>query len=283
MAEWYTEILYPELAQRLRIDKVVFHEKTRNHEIMIFEHALLGRVLTLDGVLQVTEADEYVYHEMIAHVPLLAHGAARRVLIVGGGDGGSLRRCLMHDVEKVTVVEIDRTVVECCRRHLPAIGAGAFDDARTELVIGDGHGFVTKTKDNFDVIIVDSTDPIGPGEALFSRQFYAHCQRCLAPGGVLVTQNGVPFLQGDELRDAARRRGALFAHAGFYIAAIPTYYGGYMAFGWASDGADLGRRSVDEIRERFQAAGLETRFYTPEIHVGAFNLPPFIADLARIG
>ena len=115
---------------------------------------------------------------------------------------------------------------------------------------------------------------------MFSRQFYARCQRCLAPGGVLVAQNGVPFLQGDELRDAARRLCALFAHAGFYIAAIPTYYGGYMAFGWASDGADLRRQSVDEIRERFQTAGLETRFYTPEIHVGAFNLPPFVADIA---
>ena len=283
MAEWYTELLHPELAQRLRIEAVVFHEKTENHEIMVFEHAQLGRVLTLDGVLQTTEADEFVYHEMIAHVPLLAHGAAKRVLIVGGGDGGSLRRCLMHDVAKATVVEIDRTVVECCRRHLPSIGAGAFDDARTELVIADGHAFVADTIDRFDVIIVDSTDPNGPGEVLFSREFYARCRRCLAPGGVLVSQNGMPFLQGDELRDAAGRMSAVFAHAGFYIAAIPTYYGGYMAFGWATDGADLRHQPVEQIRERFAAAGLETRFYTPEIHVGAFNLPPFIADLAPIG
>ncbi len=283
MAEWYTELLHPELAQRLRIEAVVFHEKTENHEIMVFEHAQLGRVLTLDGVLQTTEADEFVYHEMIAHVPLLAHGAAKRVLIVGGGDGGSLRRCLMHDVAKATVVEIDRTVVECCRRHLPSIGAGAFDDARAELVISDGHAFVADTIDRFDVIIVDSTDPNGPGEVLFSREFYARCRRCLAPGGVLVSQNGMPFLQGDELRDAAGRLSAVFAHAGFYIAAIPTYYGGYMAFGWATDGADLRHQPVEQIRERFAAAGLETRFYTPEIHVGAFNLPPFIADLAPIG
>ncbi len=283
MAEWYTELLHPELAQRLRIEAVVFHEKTENHEIMVFEHAQLGRVLTLDGVLQTTEADEFVYHEMIAHVPLLAHGAAKRVLIVGGGDGGSLRRCLMHDVAKATVVEIDRTVVECCRRHLPSIGAGAFDDARTELVIADGHAFVADTIDRFDVIIVDSTDPNGPGEVLFSREFYARCRRCLAPGGVLVSQNGMPFLQGDELRDAAGRMSAVFAHAGFYIAAIPTYYGGYVAFGWATDGADLRHQPVEQIRERFAAAGLETRFYTPEIHVGAFNLPPFIADLAPIG
>ncbi len=283
MAEWYTELLHPELAQRLRIEAVVFHEKTENHEIMVFEHAQLGRVLTLDGVLQTTEADEFVYHEMIAHVPLLAHGAAKRVLIVGGGDGGSLRRCLMHDVAKATVVEIDRAVVECCRRHLPSIGAGAFDDARTELVIADGHAFVADTIDRFDVIIVDSTDPNGPGEVLFSREFYARCRRCLAPGGVLVSQNGMPFLQGDELRDAAGRMSAVFAHAGFYIAAIPTYYGGYMAFGWATDGADLRHQPVEQIRERFAAAGLETRFYTPEIHVGAFNLPPFIADLAPIG
>ena len=281
MAQWYTESLHDELAQRLRIECVVFHHKNDNHEIMVFEHAQLGRVLTLDGVLQTTEADEYVYHEMIAHVPLLAHGAAKRVLIVGGGDGGSLRRCLMHDVAKVTVVEIDRAVVDCCRRHMPAIGAGAFDDARAELVIADGHRFVAETTDRFDAIIVDSTDPIGPGEVLFSREFYARCRRCLATGGILVAQNGVPFLQGDELRDAARRLGAVFAHAGFYIAAIPTYYGGYMAFGWATEGAELRHQPVEQIRERYQAAGLETRFYTPEIHVGAFNLPPFIADIAR--
>ncbi len=281
MAQWYTESLHDELAQRLRIECVVFHRKTDNHEIMVFEHAQLGRVLTLDGVLQTTEADEYVYHEMIAHVPLFAHGAAKRVLIVGGGDGGSLRRCLLHDVAKVTVVEIDRTVVDCCRRHMPAIGAGAFDDPRAELVIADGHRFVAETPDRFDVIIVDSTDPIGPGEVLFSQEFYARCRRCLVPGGIVVAQNGVPFLQGDELRDAARRLGAVFAHAGFYIAAIPTYYGGYMAFGWATDGADLRQTPVEQIRERYRAAGLETRFYTPEIHVGAFNLPPFIADIAR--
>lgn len=283
MAQWYTESLYPELVQRLRIGKIVYHKKTDNHEIMVFEHAQLGRVLTLDGVLQTTEADEYVYHEMIAHVPLLAHGAAKRVLIVGGGDGGSLRRCLSHDVAKVTVVEIDRAVVDCCRRHLAAIGAGAFDDPRAELVIDDGNRFVAETGDAFDAIIIDSTDPNGPGEVLFSQEFCARCRRCLAPGGILVAQNGVPFVEGEVLRDAARRLGAVFARAGFYIAAIPTYYGGYMAFGWATDGADPRQTPVERIRERFEASDLETRFYTPEIHVGAFNLPPFIAELAEIG
>ena len=281
MTKWYTETLYPDVAQRLRIDKVHFRERTANHEIMIFENPSLGRVLTLDGVLQTTEADEYVYHEMITHVPILAHGAVKQVLIVGGGDGGSLRRCFQHQVDKVTVVEIDRTVVDCCRRHLPSISAGAFNDARSELVIDDGYVFVGRSEKKFDVIIVDSTDPIGPGEVLFTHEFYARCRKCLAPGGILTAQNGVPFFQRRELRDARDRLSSLFADVAFYFAPIPTYYGGYMAFGWATDNRDLRRQSVDHIRERFEAAALETRFYTPEIHVGAFNVPPFVAESLR--
>ena len=279
MATWYCETLYPGVAQRLRIDKVVFQERTANHEIVIFENCRMGRVLTLDGVLQTTEADEYVYHEMIAHVPIIAHGAARKVLIIGGGDGGSLRRCLMHGLDSVTLVEVDRTVIECCKLHIPSIGAGAFDDARCDLVIDDGAAFVANTDQIYDVIIIDSTDPIGPGEVLFTQEFYARCKGRLAPGGVLVTQNGVPFLQAEELRGAHARLRPLFADVTFYIAAIPTYYGGYMTFGWATDNVDLRRQPVDQIRNRFETTGLETRFYTPEIHVGSFNLPPFVAEI----
>lgn len=279
MTDWFMESLHPEIGQRFRMDKVIYRDKTEHQDLVIFENAVLGRVLALDGVVQTTEADEHVYHEMMAHVPILAHGAVRRVLIIGGGDGGMLRRCLMHPaVEKVTMVEIDRGVVDLCTTHLPSISAGAFDDPRTDLVIDDGRAFVARTDDRYDVIIVDSTDPIGPGEVLFTAEFYADCKRCLTPGGILVTQSGVPFLQRRELTDIHGRLRPLFADVSFFVAAVPTYYGGYMTMGWATDAADLRRQDVAVIRRRFEAGAFDTRFYTPEMHVASFALPRFVAE-----
>lgn len=276
---WYDETLYPDVAQRFRMGRVLFRDKTDLQDLVIFENPVLGRVMALDGVVQTTEGDEFVYHEMLTHVPILAHGRVRRVLIVGGGDGGMLRRCLEHrDVERVTMVEIDRSVVDLAIRYLPSISAGAFDDPRAELVIADGCAFVKDTDQRFDVIIVDSTDPQGPGAVLFTEAFYADCKARLTPGGVLVTQNGVPFLQPDELKTSHRRLGRLFADAGFFVAPVPSYYGGFMAFGWATDDPALRRQTADVLRPRFAAAGLKTRYYTPDIHAASFALPAFVQD-----
>ncbi|AWK89320.1 polyamine aminopropyltransferase [Azospirillum thermophilum] len=280
MSGWYTETLYPDVAQRLRMGTVLHRDRTGLQDLVIFENPLLGRVMALDGVIQTTEGDEHVYHEMLGHVPILAHGAARRVLIIGGGDGGLLRRVLEHPgVERATMVEIDRSVVDLSIEYLPAISAGAFDDPRAELVIADGCRFVKETPESFDVILVDSTDPHGPGAVLFTEEFYRDCKARLAPGGILCTQNGVPFLQPEELRSSHQRLGRLFADASFFVAPVPTYYGGFMAFGWATDDAALRRRTAGEIRGRFAAAGLKTRYYTPDIHVASFALPAFMLDI----
>lgn len=280
--EWFKETLYQGFGQHLRMDRILYRDRTEHQDLVIFENRTLGRVMALDGVVQTAEGDEFVYHEMLTHVPILAHGRARRVLIIGGGDGGMLRRCLEHrSVERVTMVEIDREVVDLCREHLPSISAGAFDDPRADLVIADGCRFVAGTEERFDVVIVDSTDPQGPGAALFTSEFYAGCKRCLTPGGVLVTQNGVPFFQPDELVDTWRRRAALFADSWFYVAPVPSYYGGFMAFGWATDDRGLRRQDVEAIAPRAAAAGLETRYYTPEIHVASFALPAHIRDVMR--
>jgi spermidine synthase len=273
-ALWFTETLHTGVSQRLAISRLVHQGRTAWQDVIVFDNPVFGRVVALDGALQVTERDEFIYHEMLAHVPILAHGTARRVLIVGGGDGGILRRCLMHGVSQVTMVEIDGEFVRLMRRHVPSIGGDAFDDARTRLVIGDGAEFMRTARD-FDVIIVDSTDPTGPGAVLFSPEFYADCKRALAPGGVLVTQSGVPFLQADELRLVQARLGAAFADATCYQASVPTYYGGAMAFGWASDDAGLRRRDLATLTARHRAAGLATRYYTPEIHQAAFVLPGY--------
>ncbi len=282
MTEWFAETLHKDVAQSLRMDRVLFRERTGLQELVIFENARFGRVLALDGAVQTTEGDEFVYHEMMAHVPILAHGAVKRVLIVGGGDGGLLRRCLLHPgVETVTMVEIDRGVIDLCVKYLPGLSAGAFDDARAEVVIADGARFVAETDRRFDVILVDSTDPQGPGEVLFTAAFYADCKRCLTPGGILVTQNGVPFLQPDEVRHSAEHLGQSFAVVTFYMAVVPTYFGGIMTLGWATDEAQYSRLTATDLSPRFAAAGLQTRYYTPELHVGAFALPAFIKALCQ--
>lgn len=279
MSEWTREALHPDYAQSLRVERVLYDSATDHQRLRVFENRRFGRVLTLDDVVQTTEGDNAIYHEMLTHVPILAHGAVKRVLIIGGGDGGMAREVLRHaGVEHVTMVEIDAGVVEFSKEYLPALSAGAFDDHRLHLVIADGAAFVRDCAERFDVIIVDSTDPIGPGEVLFTESFYGHARRCLAEGGILVTQNGVPFLQPEELTNTMRVFKALFADWGCYLATIPTYAGGPMAFGWGTDG-DARGVSAEKLQSRFEAAEIDTFYYTPEVHKAAFALPRYVEKL----
>ncbi|MDX1604543.1 MAG: polyamine aminopropyltransferase [Candidatus Competibacterales bacterium] len=275
----FDETLYDAWGQRFTVDEVYFEHRTEHQHLVIFHNALFGRVMALDGVVQTTERDEFIYHEMLAHTPILAHGRARRVLIVGGGDGGMLREVTRHaSVEHITQVEIDRAVIEMSREYLPAHSRGAFDDPRLELVIADGMDYVRCSDAVFDVIISDSTDPIGPGEVLFSRDFYAACRDRLAPGGVLVTQNGVAFMQPEEVAGTAARLRELYADWHFYLAAVPTYVGGAMCFAWATDDPHLRRVPLATLEQRYRDAGLATRYYTPAIHQAAFALPRYLLE-----
>jgi len=275
----FQETLYDGISQHFHIDKMYYEQKTEHQHLMIFHNAVLGRVMTLDGVVQTTERDEFIYHEMMAHVPIFAHGAAKRVLIIGGGDGGMLREVLKHRaVEHVTMVEIDAAVIDMAKQYLPNHSAGAFDDARAHIVIADGMDYVRQTADRFDVIISDSTDPIGPGEVLFSDDFYGQCKRILNEGGVIATQNGVPFFQIDEVKKTRSRMSAHFADQTFYSAAVPTYYGGIMAFAWGTDNPALRQVSIDELQVRYQKAGVSTRYYCPAIHQASFALPQYLQD-----
>jgi spermidine synthase len=278
---WINETLYPDWGQRFLVTHELARIKSEFQDIAIFESSSHGRVMVLDGVIQITEADEFVYQEMLTHVPLLAHGAAENVLIIGAGDGGVLRRVLQHgNVKRAVMVEIDGEVIRLSKEFLPGIAGDAWTDTRADVIVGDGIDYVKRAPDGaFDVIIVDSTDPIGVGEVLFTDEFYHNCARILTSRGLIVNQCGVPFMQADELRDTSARRRAFFPHVTAYVAAVPTYVGGFMTLGWAAKDASLAVTPVETIRARASQAGIlgTTRYWTPEIHIGAFNLPPYIA------
>ena len=276
----FTETLYSGLRTEYACEEIYFDSATEHQRLVIFKSAKFGRMMMLDGVTQTTEADEFIYHEMLAHTPILAHGNARKVLIIGGGDGGMLREVLRHkSVEKCTMVEIDETVVDLSKEYLPNHSAGAFDDPRTDLIFADGADFVKNPPDTYDVMIVDSTDPIGPGEVLFQDTFYANARTCLTSDGILVTQNGVPFMQPDELRNTVSHLRHLFVDATCYMATVPTYVCGAMAFGWASPETAHRQVTLDELQRRFDTAGLDTRYYSPAVHLGAFGLPRYVEKL----
>ncbi len=277
---WFQEGLYDHWQQAFKVTKELYRSEGGLQEIVLFETPQFGRVLALDGVIQVTTGDEFVYHEMLAHLPIYAHGNVRTACVVGGGDGGMLREILKHPtVEKAVLVEIDAGVVEFCREHMPSVSNGAFDDPRVEVIIADGIEFMATTDRRFDLIVIDSTDPIGPGEVLFTESFYKNCARCLTEEGIVVNQNGVPFLQGDEVTATYRRRKPHFTDVGFFVAAVPTYVGGFMALGWASLSQRPRSETFETIARRFAAAPVATRYYTPAIHQAAFALPKFVQDL----
>jgi spermidine synthase len=279
---WANETLYADWGQRFRVKRELARVRSAFQDIVIFESFSHGRVMLLDGVVQITEADEFAYQEMIAHVPLLAHGAAKRVLIIGAGDGGVLKRVLQHrSVERVVMVEIDGEVIRLAKEHLPGIAGEAWSDPRAEVLVADGIEHVRRAPDAaYDVIIVDSTDPIGVGEVLFSDEFYANAARILAGNGIIVNQCGVPAMQAAELRDTSLRRRRAFPDVSAYLAAVPTYVGGFMTLGWA--GRDPAQRALpaSELARRAEAAGIlgATRYWSPDVHAAAFALPPYIAE-----
>ena len=277
--DWFSETLYPEFQQSLTIDDVLFEGCTAFQDAVIFRNSRFGRVLTLDGVVQTTERDEFCYHEMMAHVPMIAHGAVEKVLIIGGGDGGVLRETLKHPTVQTTMIELDETVVEICREHMPSLSDGAFDNDRADVRFMDGIKFVKETDEKFDVIIVDSTDPIGPGKVLFTDDFYSDCARCLIEPGILVTQSGVTFMQDEEARATYQRMTSQFADSSLYITQVPTYAAGFMTFGWGSHSTEPRQTPLNEIERRLAPLDLKTKYYTSAMHVASFALPGYIEAL----
>lgn len=277
MSRWIEETFHPHWKVGLKAEKVLHEVKTEHQHLVIFTNKTWGTVLMLDGVCQLTTSDEFVYHEMMAHVPLMALEKPRRVLVVGGGDGGVLREVLKHpSIEKATLCEIDRTVVDTAIKYYPEIPGDCFDDPRADVVIADGLKYVAETDERFDAIIVDSSEPIGPSAVLHTREFFADCKRALKDDGILVTQNGLPFLFADHLAGTTRVFASLFRHVAPYMCTQPCYFGGPFALNWASEEKSHLKLDHKDLAKRARKREIENlKYWTPEVHVGAFALPAY--------
>ncbi|AOQ24770.1 Polyamine aminopropyltransferase [Moorella thermoacetica] len=269
---WFSELQTPDLAISVRLNQTLHHEKTPYQELAVVDTEAYGRMLLLDNIIQTTVKDEFFYHEMIAHVPLNTHPNPRTALVIGGGDGGVVREIVKHpSIEKVTLVEIDARVVANAREYLPEIACG-LDDARVEIRFEDGIEHVRQRENTYDIIIVDSTDPIGPAVGLFSAEFYRNVYRALKADGVFVAQTESPIFNSRLIRRIQRDLKEIFPIARLYLTTVPTYPGGLWAF-------SLGSKKYDPLEVDWrQAPQVATRYYTPAIHQAAFSLPPFVQE-----
>ena len=269
---WFSELQTPDLAISVRLEQTLHNEKTPYQELAVVDTGAYGRMLLLDNIIQTTVKDEFFYHEMIAHVPLNTHPQPRTALVIGGGDGGVVREIVKHPtIEKVTLVEIDARVVANAREYLPEISCG-LDDARVEIRFEDGIEHVRQRENTYDVIIVDSTDPIGPAVGLFSAEFYRNVYRALKPEGIFVAQTESPLFNSKLIRRIQRDLQEIFPIARLYLTTVPTYPGGLWSF-------SLGSKEHDPLRVDWrQAPQITTRYYTPAIHQAAFSLPPFVQE-----
>lgn len=269
---WYTEKQTPNLGLSCKVKETLYFAKTDYQEMAVLDTIQFGRMLVLDGMVQTTMADEFVYHEMISHIPLATHPCPRNVLVVGGGDGGAVREIVKYpQVEKVTLVEIDAQVIEAARRFFPEISS-AFGDPRVEIKIADGIEYVRSLESTCDVIIVDSTEPVGPAVGLFGSPFYEGAFRALKPDGIFVAQTESPFFNADLIRTVFRRIKTVFPQAYLYLASVPTYPSGLWSF-------TLGSKKYNPLEPEGKNIPQDTRYYTAGLHRSSFTLPRFVRDL----
>ncbi len=278
---WFTE-RDENIALSLKHSGTQLYKKQSPYQkVEVFETLAYGNMLTLDGMVMCTQKDEYVYHEMITHVPVFSHGNVKRALVIGGGDGGTVRELLRHDsIQEVVLVEIDELVIEACKLHLPET-ASAFGHPRLNLLVEDGIKYIQDCPDGaFDLIIVDSADPVGPGEGLFTAEFYSQVYRCLTAEGVMITQSESPRFNTDVFVEIYDTYKGIFGQDNVhcYLAAIPTYPTGTWSFSFSSKGNVHPKRFNQEVAAAFsREQGL--RYYNEDIHVAAFALPNFVKDL----
>lgn len=274
------EKLYSSYRQSFEVKRVLYEEKTTFQKITAFESVTHGKVLMLDGVVQLTERDEYIYHEMLVHVPMLSHPKPLKVLIIGGGDGGALQRVLMHSVTNVTLVDIDKKVIAASKKYFPCVCKNSFTDPRVHVLHEDGAEYVKNCTEVFDLIITDRGDPMGPVQTLFEKVFYQNCNKCLKKDGILVSLTGVPFMQGSELQESMLILKSVFKINTCYLVPVPTYVGGTLAITWSSNSISPQEVNFKTLKTRYKK--LVTNYYNPEIHLAAFALPNFIKKMIAV-
>jgi len=278
MELWYTENHTKNVKFSIKVDKQLVSTESEFQRIDVFESYEFGKILVLDGYLMLTEKDEFIYHEMITHIPMAVNPEIKDVLVIGAGDGGTIRELTRYEsIENIDMVEIDKLVVDVCKEYIPQT-ASKLDDDRVNIYYEDGLKFVRSKQNVYDLIIVDSTDPFGPGEDLFTREFYGNCYKALKKNGILVNQHESPYYPNDAvaMQRAHNRIRSVFPVARVYQAHIPTYPSGHWLFGFASKGLDP---IADLKEEKWNSLGLKTKYYNTDLHKGCFAIPNYVKEL----
>lgn len=278
MELWYTEQHTDNVRFSIKVDNHLYTGQSEFQRIDVFKAKEFGTFFTLDGLMMVTEKDEFIYHDMIVHVPMATNPKIKNVLVIGAGDGGTVRELTRYaSIENIDMVEIDKLVVDVCREYLPQT-ACKLDDPRVKLYFEDGLKFVRSKERNYDLIIVDSTDPFGPGEGLFTKEFYGNCFKALKEDGILVNQHESPYYDeyAKSMQRAHKRIREFFPVCRVYQAHIPTYPSGHWLFGFASKKYDP-LTDIDE--QAWNSLGLKTKYYNTDIHKGCFALPNYVKEL----
>lgn len=253
-----------------RAKRRLLSERTAFQKMEVYETDSFGRILVLDGLIQTTEKDEHFYHEMLVHPAMMSHPRPREVLVIGGGDGGALREVLRYPVKRALLVEIDARVIEVCRELFPGLAA-SFGDPRAEIAVDDGNRYVRQTDRRFDIIVVDSSDPVGPSAILHQGRFFGALKRCLRPGGVITAQAGDPLFCLDHLKKKRRFLRKLFRFAPYYFGPVPTYPGGLWCYAFLSD-------RIDPLRVYRRRPPKKLKYYNPDVHRAAFAMPEFLKE-----
>lgn len=280
MELWYTENHTDHVKFSMKIKEHIYTEKTPLQQLDIFETYEFGKLMTLDGLVMITEKDEFIYHDMIVHVAMATNLEIKKVLVIGGGDGGTVRELTRYpQIEKIDMVEIDEAVTRACQKYIP-LTASKLEDPRVTLYFEDGIEFVKNKKMEYDLIIVDSTDPIGPGEGLFTVEFYRNCYDLLTEIGILINQNESPYYLANarEMKRANSKIKKIFPICEVYQYNIPTYPSGHWLFGFSSKKFHPVK---DYVPTKWVELNIQTKYYNPDIHIGAFALPTYVKEMLQ--
>ena len=273
---WYSELHNQEVGLSIKIKKMLYSGESEFQRIDVLDSCYFGKMLILYGSIMITEKDEFIYHEMITHVPMFTHPDVQNALIIGGGDGGTLRELIKHQsIKKITQVEIDKKVIEVSKKYFPEV-AKEFDNPKVKLVYEDGAEFIKKTEEKYDLIIIDSSDPVGPAISLFSKSFYSYCFNALNDDGILTAQTESPFFNKNEVRKIYKNLKDIFPIVKMYLAYVPTYPSSLWSFALCSKKYD----PVEDFdNNRYKNLNLKTNYYNCDIHKACFSLPNFVKEL----